>query len=241
MGTGAGGDRTLYVDQLAEEIAVGHLEKAYRSGRRFRVLSEETGLRDFGGDELVLLDPVDGSMNAKHGVPYYAIMLAVAAGDRLQDVRTAYVANLVTGDEFTAQSGRGATLAGRPIVPDPAPASDGRFAVIQFDAPRFQPAIDRAGTLIQAADRVRILGSASLNLCLTALGVISLQVAPLPVRAFDLSGPLLILREAGGIASDFEGHPLDSVKMDLDTRTTVLASASAAHHRRALDLLRGAA
>jgi myo-inositol-1(or 4)-monophosphatase len=237
IGPGAGGDRTVYLDQLAEDIALRHLERAYRSGRRFRLLSEEIGERDFGGDELVLLDPLDGSLNARQGVPYFAIMLAAAAGERLQDVRTAYVANLVTGDEFTAEAGLGAARgSGRISAADP--GSD-RFGIIQLDAPSFPAAVERAQPLTREAERVRILGSAALNLCLTASGVISLQCAPLPVRAFDLAGPLLILREAGGTVSDLDGRSIDAVSTALDSRTTVLASASARLHARALALLRG--
>jgi myo-inositol-1(or 4)-monophosphatase len=77
VGLGAGGDRTIYLDQLAEEIVVRHLEQAYRSGLRFRLISEELGERDFGGEALVLADPLDGSFNAKMGLPYYAVVLAV--------------------------------------------------------------------------------------------------------------------------------------------------------------------
>ncbi len=103
VGLGAGGDRTIYLDQLAEEIVVRHLEQAYRSGLRFRLISEELGERDFGGEPLVLADPLDGSFNAKMGLPYYAVVLAVTEGDRISDVRLGYVQNLVTGDEYHAE------------------------------------------------------------------------------------------------------------------------------------------
>jgi len=68
VGLGAGGDQTIYLDQLAEEIVLRHLEQAYRSGFRFRLISEELGERDFGGSPLVLVDPLDGSVNAKMGL-----------------------------------------------------------------------------------------------------------------------------------------------------------------------------
>jgi fructose-1,6-bisphosphatase/inositol monophosphatase family enzyme len=63
-------------------------------------------------------------------------------------------------------------------------------------------------------------------------------VTPAPVRSFDLAGPLLILREAGGIATDIEGKPIDAVSVRLDARTTLLASLSRQIHAFALDLLR---
>ena len=236
IGVGAGGDHTVYVDSLAEEIAIRHLEEAYRSGLRFRLVSEELGERDFGGRELILVDPVDGSLNAKNGIPYYCVILAAAEADRLDDVTLGFVSNLVNGDEFYAIKGAGAFRAGAPLRAS-AQATDGRFDLIQIDAPSPLSALEVARPLIGNSDRLRILGSAGLNLCYTATGAIALQVAPVPVRAFDLAGPLLILAESGGVATDLDGAPLGAVSTSLDSRTTVLASASEAVHRRALSLL----
>jgi myo-inositol-1(or 4)-monophosphatase len=238
VGLGAGGDRTIYLDQLAEEIVVRHLEQAYRSGLRFRLISEELGERDFGGEPLVLADPLDGSFNAKMGLPYYAVVLAVTEGDRIADVRLGYVQNLVTGDEYHALAGAGAFHQGQALRPAP-PAFDGRsISLVQFDAPSGVEPRERAAPIFARAEKVRQLGSAALNLCHTASGGVSLQVTPAPVRSFDLAGPLLILREAGGIATDYEGGSIDAVSVRLEARTTLLASLSQEIHAYALELLR---
>ena len=237
IGLGAGGDRTIHPDQLAEEIVVRHLEQAYRSGLRFRLISEELGGRDFGGETLVLADPLDGSFNAKMGLPYYAVVLAVTDGDRFSDVRLGYVQNLVTGDEYHAIAGAGAFHNGEPLRPTP-PAFDGRsIPLVQFDAPSGVEPRERAAPIFARAEKVRQLGSAALNLCHTASGGVALQVTPARVRSFDLAGPLLILREAGGIATDFEGRSIDSVSVRLDARTTLLASLSPQVHAYALELV----
>jgi myo-inositol-1(or 4)-monophosphatase len=237
VGLGAGGDQTIYLDQLAEEIVVRHLEQAYRSGLRFRLISEELGERDFGGDPLVLADPLDGSYNAKMGLPYYAVVLAVTEGDRVSDVRLGYVQNLVTGDEYHAISGAGAFHMGEPLRPTP-PAFDGRsIPLVQLDAPSGAAARERAAPIFALAEKVRQLGSAALNLCHTAAGGVSLQVTPAPVRSFDLAGPILILREAGGIATDYQGGSIESVSVRLDARTTLLASLSPQIHAYALEVL----
>lgn len=237
VGLGAGGDRTIYLDQLAEEIVVRHLEQAYRSGLRFRLISEELGERDFGGEPLVLADPLDGSYNAKMGLPYYAVVLAVTEGDRFSDVRLGYVQNLVTGDEYHAISGAGAFHMGEPLRPTP-PAFDGRsIPLVQFDAPSGVEPRERAAPIFALAEKVRQLGSAALNLCHTASGGVALQVTPAPVRSFDLAGPVLILREAGGIATDYQGGSIESVSVRLDTRTTLLASLSPQIHAYALEVL----
>jgi myo-inositol-1(or 4)-monophosphatase len=237
VGLGAGGDQTIYLDQLAEEIVVRHLEQAYRSGLRFRLISEELGERDFGGEPLVLADPLDGSYNAKMGLPYYAVVLAVTEGDRVSDVRLGYVQNLVTGDEYHAISGAGAFHMGEPLRPTP-PAFDGRsIPLVQLDAPSGAEARERAAPIFALSEKVRQLGSAALNLCHTASGGVSLQVTPAPVRSFDLAGPILILREAGGIATDYQGGSIESVSVRLDTRTTLLASLSPQIHAYALEVL----
>ena len=237
VGLGAGGDRTIYLDQLAEAIVVRHLEQAYRSGLRFRLISEELGERDFGGEPLVLADPLDGSFNAKMGLPYYAVVLAVTEGDRIADVRLGYVQNLVTGDEYHAVAGAGAFHQDAQLRPAP-PAFGGQYIpLVQFDAPSGVEPRERAAPIFSHAEKVRQLGSAALNLCHTAAGGVSLQVTPAPVRSFDLAGPLLILREAGGIATDFHGRPIDAVSVRLDARTTLLASLSPSIHAYALELL----
>jgi myo-inositol-1(or 4)-monophosphatase len=235
VGLGAGGDQTIYLDRAAEGIVVRHLEQAYRSGLRFHLISEELGERDFGGPALLLCDPLDGSVNAKMGLPYYAVVLAVTDGDRLNDVQLGYVQNLVTGDEFHAIKGVGAFRNDKPLQPSPV-AFDGRsIPVVQLDAPS-GAARDHATVIFARAEKVRQLGSAALNLCHTAAGGVSLQIAPVPVRAFDLAGPLLILREAGGVATDFDGGSLDAVSVRLDSKTTLLASLSAEVHAFARQL-----
>ena len=237
VGLGAGGDQTIYLDQLAEGIVVRHLEQAYRSGLRFHLISEELGERDFGGPALILADPLDGSVNAKMGLPYYAVMLAVTEGDQFRDVRLGYVQNLVTGDEFHAIAGGGAFRNGKVLAPSP-PAFDARsIPLVSFDAPSGVEPRQRAAAIFARAEKVRQLGSAALNLCLTAAGGIALQVTPAPVRAFDLAGPLLILREAGGVATDYDGRPLQDVSVRLDSKTTLLASLSAEVHAFARQLV----
>jgi len=237
VGLGAGGDQTIHLDQLAEQIVVRHLEQAYRSGLRFHLISEELGERDFGGDPLVLVDPLDGSFNAKMGLPYYAVVLAATQGDRFSDVQLGYVQSLVTGDEFHAVTHAGAFRNGQPLRPTDV-AFDGRsIPLVQFDAPSGVEPRERAAPIFARAEKVRQLGSAALNLCYTATGGVSLQVTPAPVRSFDLAGPLLILREAGGVATDYEGGSIDSTSVRLDARTTLLASRSHAVHAYALALL----
>src|SRR5204862_7646610 len=69
---GEGGDRTLEIDALAEDAVFAERRILHAAGARFTVVSEEPGTVDFGGDGVVVVvDPIDGSLNAKRGLPHH--------------------------------------------------------------------------------------------------------------------------------------------------------------------------
>src|SRR3954463_8434022 len=71
---GEGGDRTLIIDADAEAAVVTEIERLHADGGRFTLVSEERGTVDYGSpDVLVIVDPIDGSMNAKRGLPHHSI------------------------------------------------------------------------------------------------------------------------------------------------------------------------
>src|SRR5213082_1822795 len=89
VGAGEGGDETTAVDAAAEEAIVRRLEE---TGEDFVLVSEELGERRFGrgGSRRVVVDPIDGSLNAKRGLPHFCLSIAVAEGDTMGDVELAY-------------------------------------------------------------------------------------------------------------------------------------------------------
>src|SRR5262245_21716217 len=82
---GEGGDDTTVIDEAAEQAVVARLEETRES---FVLVSEELGTRDFraGGTVHVVVDPIDGSVNAKRGIPFFSFSLAVAEGSTMGDV-----------------------------------------------------------------------------------------------------------------------------------------------------------
>src|ERR687895_632232 len=107
---GEGGDRTPEIDALAEEAVFTELAGAQAGGARFTVISEERGTVDFGGDGvLVVVDPIDGSMNAKRGLPHHCVSIAVADGPSMADVVFGFVQDFGPEEEWVAVSGAGAT------------------------------------------------------------------------------------------------------------------------------------
>jgi myo-inositol-1(or 4)-monophosphatase len=236
QGRGAGGDGTVFIDSLAERIVLARLELEHDHGRRFHLISEEAGERDYGGGEVVVVDPIDGSHNAKMGIPYFSLTLAAGVDRTLGGVAEGVVRNLVTGDHFEARRGAGATLNGAPIWSQAADTGTG-INVLQVEATRLTDHLEEYRDLLGRAEKIRMLGSAALNICLVATGAISVSVAP-SLRSVDCAAPLLVLAEAGGAASDNAGTDVAGLDMGLDVRPSVVAAASRQLLQSALSSLR---
>ena len=239
QGQGAGGDGTVYIDSLAEAIVIRALEAEHARGRDFTVISEEVGEVTYGsGGDVVVVDPIDGSHNAKMGIPYFSIVLAACRGRDFGSVHETTVRNLVTGEHYEARRGGGATRNGAPLRSGGGLA-EGRLNVVQVEGTRWENNAWRYGPLIESGEKVRIMGSAALNICLVASGALSVSVAP-TLRSVDCVGPLLVLEEAGGVATDLDGGPIGGASLDLSTRQPVLAAAGPEAHAITLELLRQA-
>ena len=111
VGMGADGTPTKWIDEVAETVL---LEQVKTSDIDANILSEEAGLVELDGKNLLVADPVDGTHNAARGIPFYCVSLALAR-DRLNDVSEGVVVNAANGDVYHARKGRGATLNGQTI------------------------------------------------------------------------------------------------------------------------------
>jgi myo-inositol-1(or 4)-monophosphatase len=232
---GAGGDTTMELDRAAEAVVFAELEALAGRGERFSVLSEESGLRSFGAEHpLVLVDPVDGSLNAKQGVPVFGLMLAVLDGPAIDHTFAGYVLNLNNGEEWTAIRKQGARRGGEPLVVIPR-QDPKRIQILGLESST--RAIAAARPLIERSSKLRILGSMALSIAHTASGGFDVFCAPMPVRVFDMAASLLLLAESGGVATDMQGSPIGPFQASLDRRTTLLCAPSRALHDEALRIL----
>jgi myo-inositol-1(or 4)-monophosphatase len=232
---GAGGDRTMEVDRAAEAVVFKELVLVAGNGELFSVLSEEAGLRTFGAEyPLILVDPVDGSLNAKQGVPVFGLMLAMLDGPSIDDTLAGSVLNLNTGEEWTAIRKQGVWRGGAPLSVIPREDRK-RFQILGLESS--PSALKLAQPLVEHANKMRILGSMALSIALTASGGFDVFCAPKRVRVFDMAASLLILAEAGGVATDLQGNPIGPLKASLDIRTTLLCAPSEELHAEALALI----
>jgi myo-inositol-1(or 4)-monophosphatase len=214
---GEGGDRTLVIDAQAEAVVFAQLDLLHAAGARFQAISEERGVVDYGDEQIrVVIDPIDGSLNAKRGMTHHALSIAVADGPTMADVAFGFVHDFGPGEEWTARRGEGAWLDGRRIDA-PAPErrlDDGRLEIIAMEStdPRWlAPVIDQ---LAETTYRIRAIGSIAISLCQLAPTRVDGMMTLWRTRSVDVAAAQLIVREAGGLVEfplfdDPLGAPLD--------------------------------
>jgi myo-inositol-1(or 4)-monophosphatase len=236
---GAGGDRTAVIDRAAEDVIIAHCESLAAAGARFLLRSEELGDRSYGADHPVLLvDPVDGSLNAMQGIPYYCTSLCVVAGDTVEDAEVGVVRGLAVPRVYAAVREAGATLDGAPIRPLRVGLDGrGRIPMLLLEGMNSVRRVSSLTPLLAGTRRLRLLGSAALSLCLGATGAASAVIAPQGMRPWDCAAGLLLLRESAAVITDVSGRPLDRHSLEFSARLPIVASLSPEVHARTLELL----
>jgi myo-inositol-1(or 4)-monophosphatase len=201
---GSGGDRTLVIDRGAERLVLDQFDALRDEGYRFSVISEELGEVDYGDRSVrVVLDPIDGSLNAKRGISHHALSIAVASGNTMASVQFAFVHDFGPDEEWWARAGQGAWLNDRlldPALPERR-SHDGRLEVLGIESadPRWVGvSID---PLTRTAYRLRVLGTIASSLCQVAAARFDGMVSLRRSRGVDAAAGQLIVREAGGLVS----------------------------------------
>jgi myo-inositol-1(or 4)-monophosphatase len=241
VGRGEGGDRTLAIDAAAERAVVAALEALAAEGFSFTLVSEELGVRRFGEPEApwtVVVDPVDGSLNAKRGIPAYALSIAVADGSTLGDVVFGFVHDYGTGEEWVAERGAGAALGGATLG-EVAPLDELEVVMLEGTEPRLVAPV--AARLPASVQRVRCLGSLAVALCQLAAGRVDAILSLRPARAVDIAAAQLVVREAGfAVALPDVEQELLGAPLDLEGRSRLVAARDAAGCARIAAALSGA-
>jgi myo-inositol-1(or 4)-monophosphatase len=229
---GEGGDRTLEIDQLAEDAVLAELAQLHDAGARFTVVSEERGTVDFGGTgTVVVVDPIDGSLNAKRGLPHHCVSIAVAEGPTMADVVFGFVQDFGPDEEWVAWRGEGAKLNGVALDPGVGErrwASDGKLELVGFESADPRWVAQSADGLVEVAHRLRAIGTIAAALCQVAAGRFDGMLTLKGCRAVDAAAAQLIVREAGGhVAFTAFEDPL-AAPLDLLPHSPVVAARSPA-------------
>ena len=220
LAQGEGGDDTTAIDAAAETAVVHRLEALDQD---FTLVSEELGERVFGTGMpwRVVCDPIDGSLNAKRDIPFFSLSLAVADGSTMGDVAFGYVYDFGTGEEWTAERGRGAFLNGARLG---AVRPKDTIEVLSFEATTTAQVADKAAAMVGTAHRLRIMGSLAISLCHLAAGRVDAVCSLKPARSVDIAAGQLLVRECGLAIDLFEDPPFEAAALDLVGRSRVVAA-----------------
>jgi len=220
VGAGEGGDETTAIDAAAERAIVRRFEQ---SGIDGVLVSEEVGevRLGAGGAMHVVLDPIDGSLNAKRGIGFFSVSIAFASGERMGDVDFGFVHDFGTEEEWTATRGEGAYLNGHPLDGE---RPKERIEILAFEATRTSLVAAKAGAVVELAYRLRIMGSLALSLCHLAAGRVDAVCSLKPARSVDIAAAQLLVREQG-LAIDLpDAPPFERAPLDVAGRSRVVAA-----------------
>ena len=208
-------DFVTSADKRTEKILIEELSKA-RPGYGF--LGEETGATE-GADKThrFIIDPIDGTTNFMHGIPQFAISIAL---EREGQLVSGVIYNPVTDDLFTAEKGHGAYLNDKRLRV--AARKELAPAVIATGLPFMgkeghERALKEMGAVMETTAGIRRMGAASLDMAYVAAGRFD-GFWEHSLQAWDVAAGIVLVREAGGMVSDLTGGA------DMLTRGSVLAA-----------------
>jgi myo-inositol-1(or 4)-monophosphatase len=238
LGKGAGGDQMKPVDLAAEKAIVEILQQR---GISFTLISEESGVNKFGKTPkqyYVTVDPIDGTTNLVHGLPFYATSIAVSSKPILSAVFAALVTDLVHDITYTALEGKGAYRDGKKISPSAHGSLQDAVIGLDMNSNKIKHIAPKLTDLIQKTTHIRHFGANALELCYVADGTTEAFVDIRgKLRTTDLAAAYLILKEAGGAVTTPGGEALEA---GLDPKQTVkfIASGNVQIHETILSLVK---
>ncbi len=178
---GSSGGLTRRIDEIAESIIIGFLESAGIEGQ---MLSEEAGILQFGksNNNWLFLDPIDGTINAVQGIPFYNMSICVGDGPTLSDTKITFIHNFATNTEYLGIRGRGAFRNKIPVSPSSRTQLNGGVIGARMSTHDWQtiwPRIYKRATrnqkiqdhLIDNKIHIRQLGAISEEICFSGVGV----------------------------------------------------------------------
>ena len=228
-GIGLGGDETTAVDEAAESAILARFRDTGAS-----IVSEEVG-RIEGDGTLVVVDPIDGSLNAKRGIPFFSLSIAIAAGNRMEDVTIGYVYDFGSGEEWVARRGEGAWLNGEPLG---ALRPKERIEILSFEATRTSLVAAHAPAFADLAYRLRVMGSLALSLCHLGAGRVDAVCSLKEARSVDIAAAQLLCRELEIAVALFDDpRPFGEAELDLEPRSRIAAAGTPELCRQVADAL----
>jgi myo-inositol-1(or 4)-monophosphatase len=197
-------DLVTEVDEQAERVIKEILLGAFPS---YGMLAEESGRSSGREDARWIVDPLDGTTNYAHGLPIFAVSIAL---ERAGEVVLGVVHDPIREETYLAERGGGATLNGEPIkVSDNDELIQALIATgFPYDRAEMPEALELFGRFAAITRGMRRLGSTALDLCYVAAGRLD-GYYERGIWAWDIAAGGLILEEAGGKVTDYRGAGLN--------------------------------
>lgn len=208
VGIGKDGTPTKKIDKVAEDAAMTILKE-----HDVTVVSEEAGIVG-EGDTIIALDPIDGTFNAGRNIPLYSVSLCFSTSLRIGDSFMGYVSNLVTGTEYRADTK--AYKNDEKIVVSDTSSVEECNAIFYYPDRRYN------------FNKIRIMGSAALEVCMIADGTFDCFIDSRGdkgfLRVYDIGAGVYIASLAGAVVTDTEGNVLDEKRIKMDERFKLVVS-----------------
>lgn len=200
-------DYVTEVDRQAEQLIIEELLKAFPM---HGVLGEESGLVEGKEDYLWIIDPLDGTTNYLHSFPHYAVSIACKHQGKLIH---AVIYDPIKQELFTASKGDGATLNNRRLRVSNRKSTESALLGTGFpfkNPDQLDDFLKVFSEFFTSASDIRRAGSAALDMAYVAAGRLD-GYWESGLQSWDIAAGALIVREAGGLVTDFSGdeHYLD--------------------------------
>ena len=221
-GIGEGGDRTLVIDRRCEDVVFAELDRLAAEGASFVAVSEERGEVTFGsgGEHRIVIDPIDGSLNARRTIPSHSLSVALATGGTMADVEFGFVHDFGADEEFIASRGAGAQVN---RFPARVAAEADPLEVVGVESAEPEWALPAFEALAGKVFRLRVVGAIAISAVYVAAGRFDAMLSLRSCRSVDAAAAQLIVREAGGSVCFGEGDLSEAI-LDLEARYPMAAA-----------------
>lgn len=194
-------DYVTEVDQTAEEIIIDTIKYSYPD---HSILAEESGAIDTGAEYEWIIDPLDGTTNFIHGMPHFAVSIAIRQGNRIEH---GVIYDPMRQELFTASRGAGAQMNNRRMRVSQQAHFDKALLGTGFplkEPQLLEPYLNTFNKVIPLVTGIRRGGSAALDLAYVACGRFD-GYWEMGLHVWDIAAGVLMVREAGGLVSDLQG------------------------------------
>jgi len=238
LGIGAGGDLMKPVDLAAETAIVNTLLGHDVS---FTLISEESGIKKYGAkpeDCFLCVDPIDGTTNLMHGLPFYCSSIGVSNKPELANVYAGMVIDLVHNVTYMAFKGEGAYRNRKKMETSKTASLDEAVVGLDLNTFKSKAVVPKVTTLIENTKHIRHYGANALEICYVANGLTDAFIDLRgKIRTTDVAAGFLIAKEAGGVVTTPDNKTLN-VKLGPTQKLSFIASGNLQIHQKIVSLVK---